>query len=100
MGGKYIAFIRKMLRWQPEEQLTVRELLKDEWLNGPDLEMQWKAVSVADQCLGVDRLLPQTVDMTDGDLRKYEDGLKELGIQETMFQEFARLPEFKGIPVR
>ncbi|KAJ5933241.1 hypothetical protein N7516_007730 [Penicillium verrucosum] len=31
----FLAFIRKMLRWRPEERNTARELLSDPWLTSP-----------------------------------------------------------------
>jgi hypothetical protein len=30
----FLAFVRSMLRWVPEERKTARELLDDPWLNG------------------------------------------------------------------
>lgn len=30
----FLQFIRKMLQWQPECRQTVKQLLKDPWLNG------------------------------------------------------------------
>lgn len=30
----FMQFMRKMLRWVPEERLGARELLGDQWLNG------------------------------------------------------------------
>lgn len=67
---KFMAFIRKMLKWRPEERLTARELLKDEWLNGPDLHPRWEALSMRDQVLGKNRVLPQHVELTDEFLRE------------------------------
>ncbi|CRL30327.1 Serine/threonine-protein kinase DCLK [Penicillium camemberti] len=32
---RFLAFIRKMLRWRPEERNTARELLTDPWLRSP-----------------------------------------------------------------
>lgn len=30
----FMAFMRGMLQWRPEDRKTARELLKDPWLNG------------------------------------------------------------------
>lgn len=30
---RFLAFLRKMLQWEPEKRPTALELLQDEWLN-------------------------------------------------------------------
>ena len=32
----FLAFITSMLRWDPKERKTAKELLEDKWLNTPD----------------------------------------------------------------
>ena len=29
----FLAFVRKMVRWRPEERCSAKELLRDPWLN-------------------------------------------------------------------
>jgi hypothetical protein len=31
---KFIAFMRGMLQWRPEDRKTAKDLLQDPWLNG------------------------------------------------------------------
>lgn len=36
----FLRFVRRMLRWKPEERASAKELLYDPWLNAAELSVK------------------------------------------------------------